>query len=49
MLPFFPRNVLDEIWDLIESDSGVFLPTLKDALIYILHLYNLAAFGFSDV
>ena len=26
--PFFPRDVLDEIWDLIESVSGVFLPTL---------------------
>ena len=24
MLSFFPRDVLDEIWDLIESDSGDF-------------------------
>ena len=28
MLSFFPRDVLDEIWDLIESVSEVFLPTL---------------------
>ena len=26
MLPFFPLAVLDEIWDLIESVSGDFLP-----------------------
>ena len=25
----FPRDVLNEIWDLIESVSEVFLPTLK--------------------
>ena len=25
--PFFPRDVLDEIWGLIESVSNVFLPT----------------------
>ena len=25
----FPRDVLDEIWDLIESVSEDFLPTLK--------------------
>ena len=24
----FPRDILDEIWDLIESVSGGFLPTL---------------------
>ena len=29
MLSFFPRDVLDEIWDLIESVSEGFLPTLK--------------------
>ena len=28
MLSFFPRDVLDEIWDLIESVSEGFLPTL---------------------
>ena len=28
MLSFFPQDVLDEIWDLIESVSEVFLPTL---------------------
>ena len=28
MLSFFPRDVLDEIWDLIGSVSGGFLPTL---------------------
>ena len=28
MLSFFPRDVLDEIWDLIESVSESFLPTL---------------------
>ena len=28
MLSFFQRNVLDEIWDLIESVSEDFLPTL---------------------
>ena len=32
MLSFFPRDVLDEIWDLIESVSEVFLPTLKDQI-----------------
>ena len=31
--PFSPRDVLDEIWDLIESVSkGVFLPTLFNIL-----------------
>ena len=29
MLFFFPRDVLDEIWDLIESVSEGFLPTVK--------------------
>ena len=29
MLSFFPRDVLDEIWDLIESVSEGFLPTRK--------------------
>ena len=29
MLSFFPLDVLDEIWDLIESVSGDFLPTLE--------------------
>ena len=28
LLTRFPRDVLDEIWDLIESVLGVFLPTL---------------------
>ena len=28
MLSFFPRDVLDEIFNLIESVSEVFLPTL---------------------
>ena len=28
MLSFFPVDVLDEIWDLIESVSERFLPTL---------------------
>ena len=28
MLSFFKRNVLDEIWDLIESISQGFLPSL---------------------
>ena len=28
MLSFFPLDVLDEIWDLIESVSEGFLPTL---------------------
>ena len=28
MLSFFPPDVLDEIWDLIESISEGFLPTL---------------------
>ena len=28
MLPFFPRDVLDEILDLTESVSEGFLPTL---------------------
>ena len=27
VLSFFPLDVLDEIWDLIESVSGDFLPT----------------------
>ena len=27
MLSFFPRNTLDEMWDLIESVLRVFLPT----------------------
>ena len=26
---FFPRDVLDEILDLIESVSGIFLPTFS--------------------
>ena len=34
VLSFFPRDVLDEIWDIIESVSGVggggFLPTLTE-------------------
>ena len=30
MLSFFPRGVLDEILNLIESVSEVFLPTLTD-------------------
>ena len=30
MLSFFLRDVLDEIWDLIESVSEVFLPALKE-------------------
>ena len=33
---FFPRDVLDEIWDLIESVHGFFLPTLP-----ILHTQTL--------
>ena len=28
MLFFFPRGVLDELWDLIESVSEGFVPTL---------------------
>ena len=32
MLSFFPRDVLDEIWDLFESVSEGFLPTLKSEL-----------------
>ena len=28
MLSLFPRDVLDQIWGLIESDSEGFLPTL---------------------
>ena len=28
MLSFFPRDALDEIWDLIEPFLRVFLPTL---------------------
>ena len=31
MLSFFPRDVLDEILNLIESVSGVFLPILSIA------------------
>ena len=30
VLSFFPRDVLDEIWDLIESVSEGFLPTLTN-------------------
>ena len=30
VLSFFPLDVLDEIWDLIESVSEGFLPTLKN-------------------
>ena len=30
MLSFFPRDVLDEIWDLTESVSKGFLPTLNN-------------------
>ena len=29
MLSFFPQDVLDETWDLIESVSEGFLPTFK--------------------
>ena len=32
MLSFFPRDVLDEIWNLIESVSEVFLPTLIESI-----------------
>ena len=32
-LSFFPRDVLDEILDLTESVSGIFLPTLL--IVYI--------------
>ena len=30
VLSFFPRDVLDEIWDLIGSVLRVFLPTLVE-------------------
>ena len=32
MLSFFPREVLDEIWDLMESVSEGFSPTLTKSL-----------------
>ena len=36
MLSFFPRDVLDEIWDLIKLVSDVFQPTLTDLSLKIL-------------
>ena len=38
MLSFFPRGVLDEILNLIESVSGIFLPTLGREI--IMDIYN---------
>ena len=35
VLSFFPRNTLDEIWDLIESVLRVFLPTFFQKVIHI--------------
>ena len=32
VLSFFPLDVLDEIWDLIESVSEGFLPTLVEVI-----------------
>ena len=32
--PFSPRDVLDEIWDLTESVSEGFLPTINDVITY---------------
>ena len=38
MLSLFPRDVLDEIWDLIESVSEVFLATLSCNRIKLLQI-----------
>ena len=35
VLSFFPRDVLDEIWDFIEAVSEVFLPALTLAAIVL--------------
>ena len=35
VLSFFPLDVLDEIWDLIESVSEGFLPTLSFSVILL--------------
>ena len=37
MLSFFPRDVLDEILNLIQSVSDVFLPTLENCVFFSLH------------
>ena len=37
MLSFFPQDVLDEIWDLIGSVSGSFLPTFSNKDIEIIN------------
>ena len=34
MLSFFPQDVLDEIWGLIESDSEGLLPTPAHSAFY---------------
>ena len=41
MLCFFPRDILDKIWDLIESVLRVFLPTLQ-SIIYVYILSSLS-------
>ena len=38
MLSFFPRDVLDEIWDLIESVSEGFPPTFPMSFLHNKHL-----------
>ena len=40
MLSFFPRGVLDEILNLIESVSEVFLPTLSAGGFLLLRYFN---------
>ena len=42
VLSFFPLDVLDEIWDLIESVSRDFLPTLLSNAHFI-NIFNIFA------
>ena len=41
MLSFFPRDVLDEIWDLIGSVSEGFLPTYAYLAVAVFNLRDL--------
>ena len=47
MLSFFPRNVLDEIWDLIESVSDGF-PTYSQYFLSVFTCMVSTAFCYTD-
>ena len=49
MLSFFPPDVLDEIWDLIESISEGFLPTLSYHFKKIIVCYKEIGYNIDDL